>query len=243
MKTLLLILVSIFSFQTLVAQPAVINSKVNPLRPKGAGPNTIDEFHDQLVAGTVKFIGGINATQWLEMAMEGINYSVDRIGFKPLTSIKQVRWMLKRSQIVAAKDLPVAKGDILSSGSLGNKLYWIDNPAVPENYLVFFTESGEFLILAKWDCLNPVCDLRKKASAPTPPPAKIIRDTVWKETVIVEKKYYQPEPEPEVDNRVRFGGMIHGGSVEFTPRYFPDPEPQWHVHLRARGPGYGTMCR
>lgn len=195
MKKLLFSLFVLISFSNfLVAQPSVYSGKVNPLRPKGVGPSSVEELVLQLEERTTNFIGGVSANSWLDKVKEGVNLNINRLGYLPLKTKEEVLWLVKNSKIVPPRDLNISKTDILSSGSLGNQLYWIDNPAVPENYLVFFAESGEFLILAKWDCLNPVCDLRKKTSSPTPPPAPtIIRDTVWKETVILEKKY-RPTP-------------------------------------------------
>ena len=229
MKNLLFSLFVLFSFSDfLVAQPSVYNGKVNPLRPKNAGPSSVEELASQLVAGTTKFIDGVNAYSWLEKVKEGANYSIEKIGYLPLKNVEEVVWLVKNSKVVPAKDLNVAKNDILSSGSIGDKLYWINNPAEPEYYLVFFAEGGEFLILAKWDCLNPVCDLRKKESIPTPPQKA---DDI---------PYDPPKEEEKKDNRILVGGVIHSGGTEywFTPsqeRFF-NPENQEDMRARTWRP-------
>ncbi len=203
MKKFLFCLFVLISFSNfLVAQPSVYNGKVNPLRAKNAGPTSVEELTNQLVAGTTKFIDKINAYSWLEKVKEGANYNIDRIGYKPLKSVEEVIWLVKNSKVVAAKDINVSKTDILSSGSIGDKLYWINNPAEPEYYLVFFAEGGEFLILAKWDCLNPVCDLRKKSTTPVPTSPAKSEESPKKEE---EKK----------DNRIPVGATIYSGGTEY----------------------------
>lgn len=165
--------VALFSFfsNNLFSQ-TVHNGRVNPLRVKGTGPKSVDELATRLAKkDSTLFIGGITHTQWLDKVAEGLNYGgAARFGFDSIDR-SEALWLVENSVVIATPS-SLGQYDYLSSGSVAKKLHWIKNPAQPDSLLVYMSEGGDFLILAKWDCLNPTCDLRK-AKEPSKKPAKV----------------------------------------------------------------------
>ncbi len=189
MKRITLALVALFFVSFAFGQIKLYSGQVKPLIREAtpAHPKSLAEFVTKLKANQMPFIGGITSQQWLEMAAQGFNQNAaQRLKIKNVTPANMV-WILENAEVVATKDLGLKQGDYYSSGSLSNKLYWIVNPNVPDSVIVYTNEQGEWAVIAKWDCLNPACDLKK---APPPPP--IIVSEPVKQTVTVYDTVHVP---------------------------------------------------
>lgn len=185
MKTFFTFIFAATLFFTISGQN-IYSGRVSPLRAKGAGPASVQELYVKL-QGNGEFLHGVTSGQWLGKVAEGLNYGAAKgLGFNNHITNENVMWFVKNAAVVATQDLGVGKDDYLSSGSASGDLLWIKNPNIPDSLLVYLDESGKFLILAKWDCLNPVCDLR--GGAP-------VKETVRPEPVVTT---YQKPVQVEV---------------------------------------------